>query len=208
MQTRDLTPDEVLATTRAVRRNLDFDRPVEREVLEECLQLALQAPTSSNRQHWRFVVVTDAVVKAQLAECYRAGWNRYAGARAVIDDPVMARIAASSSYLAERFHEVPAHVIPCVEGRPEGRSALALASMYGSIVQAAWSFQLAARVRGLGTCWTTLHLAREREAAEALGIPYDEVTQVALITVGYATRTRFRPAARRPLDEIVHWERW
>jgi nitroreductase len=207
MPTLDLSPDDVLATTRAVRRRLDLSRHVERELLEECLRLALQAPTGSNRQGWQFVVVTDPAKRAALAECYRAGWSAYSSTPPA-DDPAAQRLRASSRYLAEHFHEVPVHVVPCFRGRPEGRSAPALASMYSSIVPAAWSFQLAARARGLGTCWTTLHLAREREAAEALGIPYDEYAQAGLITVGHVDDPSFSPAARRPLEDVVHWDHW
>jgi nitroreductase len=204
----DLSVDEVLSTTRAVRKRLDLTRPVEREVLEECLRLGLQAPTASNSQPWHFVVVTDPGRRAQLAECYRTGWAAYADSDPYDDPPDESPLASSSRYLARHLQDVPVHVIPCLRGRLEGKEHEHVAAMLGSVIQGAWSFQLAARSRGLGTVWTTLHLPRERDAAEILGIPYEKVTQVALIPTAYTLGTDFKPARRRPLDEVVHWERW
>ena len=205
----ELTPDELLSTTRAVRKRLDLERPVEREVLEECLALAQQAPTGSYRQDWHFVVVTDPELKAGLADLWRAGGARYlAGVDPDAAGGMMGRVLGGVFHLRDHLHEVPVHVIPCIEGRTEGKGAFAQASRWGSIIPAAWSFMLAARSRGLGTAWTTFHLAREREAAELLGIPYDEVMQAALIPVAYTIGTDFKPAVRAPLDSMVHWDRW
>jgi nitroreductase len=206
----ELTPDELLATTRSVRKRLDLARPVEREVLEECLRLAQQAPTASYAQNWHFVVVTDAEERAALGELWRgvAGpyLERRAGAAAA--DPTVARISEAVRHLADHIHEVPVHVIPCVEGRTDGAPAGVQASRWASIIPAAWSFMLAARARGLGTVWTTFHLRHEREAAAILGIPYERVMQAALIPVAYTVGTAFKPAARKPLDTLVHWDRW
>ncbi|MDP9256477.1 MAG: nitroreductase family protein [Actinomycetota bacterium] len=204
-----LTPDELLSTTRAVRKRLDFERPVERELLDECLALAQQAPNASNSEPWRFVVVTEEATRAKLAECYRTGWSAYRKqideqARDGTDPPVL----ASAQYLADRFHEVPAMVLPCLVPRADSAPSARQAGLYGSVIQAAWSFQLAARARGLGTCWTTLHLPRERDAAELLGIPYERVQQVALITVGYTLGTDFKPGRRVALERVVRYERW
>jgi nitroreductase len=206
----NLTSDELLSTTRSVRRRLDLTRPVEREVLEECLRLAQQAPTSSYAQNWHFVVVTDAGKRAALGELWRSVAGPYLERRATAAaaDPRIARIGAAVRHLAAHIHEVPVHVVPCVEGRTEGAPTGAQASRWASIIPAAWSFMLAARARGLGTVWTTFHLRREREAAEILGIPFDRVMQAALIPVAYTIGTDFRPAARRPLDTMVHWDRW
>jgi nitroreductase len=206
----ELTPDELLSTTRAVRRRFDLTRPVEREVLEECLELAQQAPTASFAQNWHFVVVTDAGLRAALGELWRGVADGYVRRRAAAAaaDPVLARLGEGVRYLAEHIHEVPVHVIPCVEGRTDGKPAAAQASRWASIVPAAWSFMLAARARGLGSVWTTFHLRHEREAAELLGIPYDRVMQAALIPVAYTVGTDFKPGPRRPLDTLVHWDRW
>jgi nitroreductase len=205
----ELTPDELLSTTRAVRRRLDLTRPVEREVLEECLRLAQQAPTAGFSQNWHFVLVTDADKRAALGELWRRSGERYIGRRSdAMAEGTLARIGASVRHLLEHIHEVPVHLIPCVEGRTDGKSAWQQAGRWGSIIPAAWSFMLAARARGLGTAWTTFHLAFEREAAEVLGIPYDEVMQAALIPVAYTIGTEFRPARRRPLETIVHWDGW
>ena len=208
--------DHVLTTTRAVRKRLDFDRPVPRELIVECLQLAVQAPTGGNRQSWQWVFVTDANKKRAIGDLYRQSWYAYnaAGRPAYPeDDPRRAqqpRVISSARYLADRMGEVPVMLIPCHEGRvdrPDIPNA-AIAGLYGSILPAAWSFMLAARARGLGTAWTTLHLIYEREVAALLGIPYENYTQAALITVGYYTGEEFRSADRIPLESVVHWESW
>ena len=204
----DLTPDELLATTRSVRKRLDLTRPVEREVLEECLRLAQQAPTASYAQNWHFVVVTDSRRRAGLGELWRSAARAYLERRggAAAADERIGRLSEAVRYLADHIHEVPVHVIPCVEGRTDRAPVVVQASRWGSIIPAAWSFMLAARARGLGTVWTTFHLRQEREAAEILGIPFDAVMQAALIPVAYTLGTGFKPAARHPLDTMVHGE--
>jgi nitroreductase len=201
--------DRLLSTTRAVRKRLDLDRPVEREVLLECLRLAIQAPTGGNRQGWHWVVVTDADKRAGLADLYRSGGEAYFRATAQNTRPVtgqQARVTESARHLVDVIDRVPVLVIPCIEGRiTDVRRA---AGFFGSIHPAIWSFQLALRSRGLGSAWTTFHLAHERQAAELLGIPYDEVTQAALLPVAYTVGTDFRPADRRPIEEITHWNSW
>lgn len=211
----ELTPDEVLKTTRSVRKRLDFSRPVESEVLQECLEIAQQAPTGGNSQGWHFVVVTDAEKRQALGDIYRRGWAVYRGSR--VGTPrfdvsprgrTLRRVVDSSEYLAEHIHEAPALVIPCVRGRLEGKTSVEQAGTWGSIIPAAWSFMLAARARGLGTTWTTVHLFFEQDAAEALGIPYAKFTQAALIPVAYTKGTDFSPASREALDTVVHWNQW
>jgi nitroreductase len=212
-----LSPDQLLTTTRAVRKRLDLDRPVERTVIEECLQIALQAPTGGNRQRWHFVVVTDAGKRRALAELYRQAWAVYltlptAAPNLHFEDPtreaVQRRVGDSAQYLADNLERVPVFLIPCFPGRVDGQPAPAQAAAWGSILPAVWSFMLAARARGLGSAWTTLHLLHEREAAAILGIPYDEITQAALIPVAYTRGADFKPAHREPLDHVLHWDRW
>jgi nitroreductase len=204
-----LTPDELLSTTRAVRRRLDLTRPVEREVLEECLRLAQQAPSGSNAQKWSFVVVTDSSNRAKIGSLWRTGAERYlASAEANPLPSQNERLLSSVRHLAGHIHEVPVHVIPCVSGRTDGEPGFIQAGRWASIMPATWSFMLAARARGLGTVWTSFHLPYEREAAEILGIPYDHVMQAALIPVAYTIGATFRAAHRRPLDTMVHWESW
>ena len=203
----ELTPDELLSTTRAVRRRLDLTRPVEREVLEECLRLAQQAPTASYSQNWHFVVVTAESKRAALAELWRGVAHAYLERRPAPTEQFV-RIGEAVRHLADHLHEVPVHLIPCVAARSEDRPAARQAAIFGSILPATWSFMLAARSRGLGSAWTTFHLQHEREAAEILGIPYDEVMQVALIPVAYTIGTEFKPGLRRPLETMVHWECW
>ena len=217
MPSLPLTPDELLTTTRTVRKRLDLTRPVEREVLEQCLAIAQQAPTASNAEAGHFVVVTDPRKRQALAAIYRRTLEIYltspfAASQITFSDPVRAaaqpRVTSSIEYLGEHLHEVPVHVIPCITGRTDGLPVDVQAAIWGSILPATWSFMLAARARGLGTAWTTLHLTFEEEAAEVLGIPYREVMQAALIPVAYTKGTDFKPVLRRPLDEMVHWETW
>lgn len=201
--------DLLLSTTRSVRKRLDFDRPVEREVLLECLRLAVQAPTASNRQTWRWVIVTDPDLRRQIADLYREAALPYLReSQANAEEGGAAqdkRIFDSALYLAENLEKAPAFVIPCIEEPLEDRGAAIVAM--GSIVQAAWSFQLALRARGLGSTWTTLHLRHAKETAELLGIPAG-VTQVSLIPVAYTKGLDFKPAKRPPVEEITHWDRW
>ncbi len=204
--------DELLATTRAVRKRLDLTREVPRELINECLELAVQAPTGSNSQTWRWMLVDDADKKQALAELYRKGAEGYlsaAGEQAQeAGDAQMSRVFSSATYLMDHLHEVPVHLIPCVQGKPEDPVALTMASgLYGSIYPAVWSFQLAARARGLGTALTTLHLLHEKEAAEILGLP-DDVLQVALLPVAYTIGTDFKRAQRPPVAGITHWNTW
>jgi nitroreductase len=201
----DLTPDELLSTTRAVRKRLDLTRPVEREVLEECFELAMQAPTGGNRQHWHFVLVTEPETKLAISDLYRRA-KAERDPRSV--PPEHQRMMDGAAYLAEHLHEVPVFVIPCIEGRVENSPFVTQAVAWGSILPATWSFMLAARARGLGTVWTSLHLGYEREAAEILGIPYEQVMQVALIPVAYTIGTDFKAGPRVPTEERVHWDRW
>jgi nitroreductase len=200
--------DEVLSTTRAVRRRLDLSRPVGREVILECLQLAMQAPTASNDQNWRWMVVTDADKRAAIAEIYAGLGAKYlANAADNASDPQTRRVYQSAFALTDILADVPVHVIPCIERRIDGSDLLVAASAWASIIPAAWSFMLALRSRGLGSVWTTLHLAKEREIGELLGIP-DTVTQVALFPVAYTIGTDFKPASRPPAETITSWNSW
>ncbi len=192
------TVDELLTTTRSVRRRLDLDRPVGRDVILECIRLAMQAPTASNAQDWRWLVITDADKRAAIAEIYRSVGAEYlAYAAKDTADPQTRRVYASALSLTDTLGKVPVHVIPCLANRIDNSSLLTAASAWASIIPAGWSFLLALRSRGLGSVWTTMHLAREREVGELLGIP-DTVTQAALFPVAYTIGTDFRPAARRP----------
>ena len=207
-----LSVDELLKTTRAVRKRLDFDRPVPDQVLRECVEYAIQAPTGSNVQGWHFVLVTERDKIEKIAAIYKKAFDRYRDspvyAGRVVEgiseqrDAQQARVADSADYLAENMHRSPALFIPCMEGRN------ATAGAAGSIVPAAWSFMLAAREQGLGTCWTTLHLMHEQEAADVLGIPFNEVQQWALSPVAYTAGTDFKPATRPDVETVISWNSW
>jgi nitroreductase len=200
--------DRLLATTRSVRRRLDLTRPVPRDVVLECLRLAVQAPTASNGQRWRWVVVDDPATRRALGDIYRRMGERYLRGYDVPEASTQTdRVLASANHLADIITEVPMLVVPCITGRLESTAPALAASFYGSIVPAIWSFQLALRSRQLGSCFTTLHLAHEAEARDLLGIPED-VTQVALLPVAYTTGGDFSPASRPPVEGITYWNRW
>jgi nitroreductase len=217
MSQLNLTPDQLLATTRSVRKRLDLTRPVPMELIRECLELAVQAPTGGNSQTWQFVVVTDTEKRKCLGEIYLKGWQTYrsmppeAGQRLPRDPARLAtlsRIVDSADYLAEHMHEVPMLLLPCIVGRTDNAPVVAQAGVWGSILPAAWSFMLAARERGLGSAWTTVHLFYEQEAADLLGIPFETIMQTALIPVAYTIGTDFAPAKREPLDKVLHVDGW
>lgn len=209
------TVDHLLTTTRSVRKRLDFSRPVEPSVIERCLEIAMQAPTGSNEQGWHFMVITDAGIRRGLADLYRRAFEVYAQMRASqparpASDPragQMPRVLDSAIHLRDHLHEAPVMVVPCIEGRVESGGVLAQASVYGSILPAAWSLMLALRARGLGSAWTTLHLMFEQEAAALLGLPAG-VTQTALLPVAYFTGNDFKPARRLPARDAVSWNRF
>jgi nitroreductase len=174
-------------------------------VIDECLELALQAPSGGNSQRWRFVVLTDPDVRASIAELYRRAAEPYLDRQlAAATTDRQRRVLGSARYLLDVLDRVPVLVIPCLEGRPSGGNQ---AGFFGSILPAAWSFCLALRSRGLGSVWTTLHLQYESEAADLLGIPA-EVTQAGLIPVAYTIGQEFKPAARLPLDQVRSWNGW
>jgi nitroreductase len=207
----NLTADEVLTTTRSVRKRLDFSRLVEKKVLRECLEIAVQAPSASNRQDWHFIFVTEPDKREQLADIYRRGAEISYASRENEDlalSEEKRRVRESSQYLIANMSKAPVLFIPCIEGRTDNVSIEKQAARWGTIVPAMWSFMLAARNRGLGTCLTTMHLYLEQEAAEILGIPYEEIMQVGLIPVAYTKGTDFKLAKRQPLETVMHWEGW
>jgi nitroreductase len=192
--------DLVLATTRSVRRKLDFARPVEPEVIEACIALATQAPTGRNAQGWRFLVITEPDKKRAVAELYKRAFETFRVSR---PEPPKATYVE----LAARMHEVPALILVCIEGRPESLTLPQQVAFYGSVLPAAWSLMLALRARGIGSTWTTLHLLHESEAARLLGIP-EGVTQTVLLPVGYMRDAVLRPADRRSPGEVTFWNAW
>ena len=205
--------DRLLTTTRSVRKRLDYSRPIDPALIQECIDIAIQAPTGSNQQGWSFMVVTDAAKKKALAELYRKGFEMYAQMprpERPDEDPrtrQMPRVVDSAVYLSQTMEQAPMFLIPCIEGRFEDQPQFAQASMYGSILPAVWSFMLAARARGLGSAWTTIHLMFEAEAAALLGIP-SHITQAALLPVAYFSGEDFKPAKRIPSREITYWDTW
>jgi nitroreductase len=212
--TLNLSFDDVLTTTRSVRKRLDFEKPVPREVLLECLELALQAPTGSNAQGWQWVFVDDPEKKKALGDIYRANGTPYLDLpkpeRGDIRDEQIDAVVSSAKYLNENFEKAPVLMIPCLEGRPDGAPAAISASYWGSLLPAVWSFMLALRSRGLGSAYTTLHLLGdgEKQAAEILGIPFDKYSQGGLFPIAYTKGTDFRPAKRLPAEQLAHWNTW
>lgn len=209
-----LSVDELLTTTRSVRKRLDFDKPVPRKVLMDCLELALQAPTGSNAQGWQWVFVEDTDKKKALADIYRSNATPYLDMpkpeRGDIRDEQIGAVMNSAKYLNEHLDKAPVFMIPCLEGRPDGAPAGVSASYWGSLLPAVWSFMLALRSRGLGSAWTTLHLVGdgEKQAADVLGIPFDQYAQGGLFPIAYTKGTSFRPAKRLPAEQLTHWDTW
>lgn len=209
----NLSADELLTTTRSVRKRLDFDRPVGRDVIQQCLDIALQAPNGSNLNTWRWVIVDDPALVSEVSALYNQGIDdfvallgdnvgeNYMGA----DIPGFAAIDQSVDYLRQNMHRCPAILIPLMSGRVERGNAFSQGSAYGSIVQATWSFFLALRERGLGSAWTTAHLWREKELATLLDIPYEKYTQIGMFPIAYTKGTDFKPAYRKPFAEVASW---
>jgi nitroreductase len=205
------TTDHLLTTTRSVRKRLDFTRPVPRSIIEECIEIAFQAPSGSNSQGWSFVVVTDPAKRQAISNYYSEIFTGYANSPKpdYSADPKRAaqqlRVSESAQYLADHMAEAPVLVIPCLRGRPTGSGSQA--GFWGSLLPAAWSFMLALRARGLGTAWTTLHLGKEREISELLGIP-ENVSQGVLFPVAYFTGDDFKVARRVDAKQLTHWDTW
>jgi nitroreductase len=212
----NLSADEVLATTRSVRKRLDFDRPVDRDTVNECLELALQAPSGSNTQGWHWLFIEDPAKKKALADIYKRNFEMYVntpGKQYDKDDlrsQQVDKIRDSAWYLAENFHRSPMLLIPAIEGRLDNLPSFATASAWGSLLPAVWSFMLALRERSMGSAWTTIHLLNggEKEAADLLGIPYDSVSQAGLFPIAYTLGTDFKPAKRLPKETVTHWDTW
>ena len=196
--------DHLLTTTRSVRKRLDLTRLVEPEIIQQCIDIAIQAPDGGNLGLYHFIVVTDAEKRADIADYYQKAFATYLAKQQSVYDP---RVYASAAYLAEHLHEVPVHIIACTERRVEEAGPFLQATFYGCILPAAWSLMLALRSRGLGAAWTTLHLAYEQEIATLLNIP-DTITQGVLLPVAYYTGDDFKPGKRVPGRERTYWNGW
>ncbi len=214
----ELTADEVLTTTRAVRKRLDVGRPVDPELIRQCVAAALQAPSGSNNLTMQFVVVTDAEKRAAIGDVYRQCYDIYKSLDGVYvgsivkpTEPERAqqrRVQTSADYLGEHMGESPALVIACTAGRTDGQPAMVSAAALANVLPATWSFMLAARARGLGTAWTTVHLMMEQQVADIVGIPFDQVQQVCLTPIAHTVGTDFKPAMRPDPDTVIHWDAW
>jgi len=214
----DLTPDQLLHTTRAVRKRLDFSRPVEDDVIRECVAAAMQAPSGSNNMTMRFVVVKDAAKRAAIGDIYRQCFDIYKTLPGVYAGSIekdtdaeqdqQRRVVDSALYLADHMGEAPVLVIACTAGRLDAAPAMMAVSSMGNLLPGTWSFMLAARARGLGTAWTTVGLMMEQAIADVVGIPFAEVQQACLTPLAYTIGTEFKPAMRPDPDTIIHWDSW
>jgi nitroreductase len=194
----ELGPDELLTTTRSVRRRLDFDRRPDRKLVEQCLEIAFQAPNGSNLNSWHWIVLDDRGLIGEAARIYNSGLadyiaslgerqgERYVGASI----PRFSELSESVDHLRENMHRAPVLLLPLLAGRTQGVGLFHEASLWGS------------------SAWTTGHLPREKEMAELLGVPMDRYQQVGLFPVAYTLGTDFRPAWRRPVEEVVSWNRF
>ena len=217
----ELTPDELLTTTRAVRKRLDFDRPVPDDLVRECVEIAMQSPSGSNNMTMNFVVVRDATKRQAIGDVYRQCYAQYKGWDGIYIGSIdkgeesanaqQRRSADSADFLGQHMGDAPVLVIACNVGlRTEAvqGAGMMAASAMGNVLPAMWSFMLAARARGLGTAWTTVHLMMEQAVADIVGIPFDTVQQVCLSPLAFTRGTDFKPAARPPADSIIHWDTW
>jgi nitroreductase len=214
-----LDADQLLTTTRAVRKRLDFSRTVEDSVIRECVEVAMQSPSGSNNMTIQFVVVRDQAKRKAIGEVYRQCYEIYRSLDGiyigsidkgdVAENAQQSRSASSADFLGERMGDAPALILACNAGsRVEGAPAMMAASMMGNVLPAMWSFMLAARARGLGTAWTTVHLMMEQQVADIVGIPFDTVQQACLSPLAYTVGTDFKPAVRPAADSIIHWDTW
>jgi nitroreductase len=219
MSLLDLNPDELLTTTRAVRKRLDFDKPVPRELIVECVKIAQQSPAGSNNPSQAFVVVTDPAKKKAIGAIYEQCWAIYTSMEGVavntikkdteIEQAQQDRVVDSATFLSTRMGDAPALVIACNVGmRLDGVPAMVSASLGGNVLPGMWSFMLAARARGLGTAWTTIHLMMEQQVADIVGIPFDSVQQMCLSPLAYTKGTDFKPAMRPDPETLIHWDQW
>ena len=215
--------DHVLKTTRSVRLRLDFEREIPPALIDEALNIALQAPTGANTQTWRFLVVTDPSLRAQIADCYRKAAESYVAGKTGLSRTGVSMLreyeaddlrqqqreamVKSGGYLMENLQRAPVHIIPCIESRFETEDVFTQASMWGSILPATWSLMLALRARRIASAWTSLHLVCEREVGELLGIP-SHYTQAALLPAAWLKGGDLKPAKRLPLSEVAYWNRW
>jgi nitroreductase len=209
-----LSPFELLTTTRAVRKRLDLTSPVAREDVEECLRIGWQAPNAANQQRYNWLVVDDADVRASMAQIYREALElgyrlrEEGGTKAYAVEDRSSQINDSVAYLRDHMHEVPVLVVPTINGRMENTTICHQANQWGSTLPATWNFMLALRSKGMGSAWTTVHLHKEREMAELLGIPYEDETQVGLFPVAYTIGVDFKPASRAHSDQTIRWNHW
>ncbi len=201
--------DKLLTTTRTVRKRLDLTRPVEPAVIQQCLEIAIQAPAGGGIARYHFVVVTDPTKRAQLADIFRrAGAERARVEGQLLQArPPRPRMRASVAYLREHLHGVPVHILPCVEYEQRQTESITYSSLYGNILPATWSLMLALRARGIGAAWTNIHLVYEEETAALLDIP-THIRQVGLLPVAYFLGEDFKPAKRVPARERTHWDGW
>lgn len=214
-----LDADQLLTTTRAVRKRLDFSRPVEDSVIRECVEIAMQSPSGSNNMTMQFVVVRDEAKRKAIGEVYRQCYEMYKSLDGIyigsiekgndVENAQQLRSASSADFLGEHMGDAPALILACnVGSRVESAPAMMAASMMGNVLPAMWSFMLAARARGLGTAWTTVHLMMEKQVADIVGIPFENVQQACLSPLAYTRGTDFKPAVRPDADSIIHWDTW
>ena len=214
-----LDADQLLTSTRAVRKRLDFSRTVDEQVIRECVEIAMQSPSGSNNMTMRFVVVRDEAKRKAIGEVYRQCYEIYRSLDGVYigsidkggeaENAQQKRSTDSADYLANHMGDAPALILACTQStRMENAPSMVTASTMGNVLPAMWSFMLAARARGLGTAWTTIHLMMEQQVADILGIPFHEVQQACLSPLAYTVGTDFKPAHRPPADSIIHWDGW
>ena len=192
--------DTVLSTTRSVRRKLDLSRPVEPEVIYECINLSTQAPMGLGGESWRFLVVTERERKEKIAEIYKGLIMRLIEERGVPIKP-------TQHALIERLPQMPALIFVCIIGEPPGAEVSSQIGFYGSILPTAWSLMLALRSRNLGSTWTSVLASQQTEIAEILEVP-DGVVQTVMFPVAYTKGAKLKRAERQDARHLTYWNSW
>ena len=215
-----LTLDELLTTTRSVRKRLDLTRPVPRELVERAVDIARQAPNGTNRQTWNWLLIDDPEIRVGIACIYNKGMaiqteimqkemaaSNTDSADGHLAESITGKLTESVAYLAEHLHEVPMLLVPTVKCDFDGANLFTQASYWGSILPAVWNFQLAPRARGLGSAWTSVSMHCQKEMIELLNIPAGH-THAGVFPIAYTKGVDFKAGPRGPLNEVVHWNDW
>jgi nitroreductase len=203
---------EIMYSTRAMRR-LKPD-PIPEETLKKIVDAGTRAATGRNRQDWAFILVRDAELRRFIRDYYWNTWQqlRAKGTISMTDlPPAQQRMLNAAADLAAHLDEAPVLLLACApkEYTPlaaMGNPRASVMAEHGSIFPAVQNILLACRASGVGATLTTIHCFFEDALKRKLGIP-DTMEIAAMIPMGYP-QGKFGPVTRRPVEEVIHWDRW